>query len=137
MDKKIMVIVLVAIVVLGGGALVAVNHKSPKKAAGVMNMPSSKDNHPASSTPSATNSVTIDNLAFSPANIIVKAGTTVTWTNKDSASHTVQETDGQAGPASDSLATGKAYSYTYATAGTFKYHCSIHPDMVGTVTVTP
>lgn len=84
----------------------------------------------------ATDTVTIANFAFSPADITVKKGTTVTWTNKDSAAHTVTETDGKAGPASSDLPQGKSYSFTYDTVGTFAYHCSIHPDMIGTVTVT-
>lgn len=84
----------------------------------------------------ATDRVEIANFAFSPADITVKKGTTVTWTNKDSTAHTVTETDGKAGPASGDLSQGKSYSFTYNTVGTFAYHCSIHPDMTGTVTVT-
>lgn len=90
----------------------------------------------ASSTSSASNTVEITNFMFSPASITVKKGTTVTWTNKDSAAHTVTESDSQTGPSSDSLATGKSYSFTYTSAGTFKYKCNFHPDMQGTVVVT-
>jgi plastocyanin len=90
---------------------------------------------PAEST-QTSNSVTISNFAFSPANLTVKKGTTVTWTNQDSTAHTVTETDGQKGPDSSSLGNGKTYSFTFDTVGTFKYKCSIHPEMLGTVTVT-
>jgi len=73
---------------------------------------------------------------FSPASITVKKGTAVTWTNKDAVTHTVTENDEQKGPDSGDLASGKTYSFTYDTVGTFKYHCAIHPNMTGTVTVT-
>ena len=97
-------------------------------------MNSSTNNSPGST--SQTNSVTISNFAFSPAAITVKKGTAVTWTNKDSTTHTVTENDSQDGPKSGELNQGQSYTFTYNTAGTFKYHCSIHPDMTGSVTVT-
>src|SRR5690348_2723892 len=60
-------------------------------------------------------SVAISNFKFSPASITVKRGTTVTWTNNDSAAHTVTGDNG--GPASANLAQGQSYSYTFTTAG--------------------
>lgn len=93
----------------------------------------------SSSAPSAAAStvsgdaVSIANLSFEPAAITVSVGTTVTWTNTDSASHTVTADDGSF--KSDTLATGATFSQTFATAGTFAYHCSIHSSMTGTVTV--
>lgn len=89
----------------------------------------------ASSAAATSNQVTIESYSFSPASITVKAGTTVTWTNKDSVSHTVAA-DQSAGPSSSLLARGQSYSYTFATAGSYPYHCGIHPGMKGTVTVT-
>lgn len=79
-------------------------------------------------------SVSIANFAFSPASVNVKKGTTVTWTNHDSASHTVTGDSG--GPASGPLANGDSYSFTFMQTGTFSYHCNIHPSMVASVTVT-
>jgi amicyanin len=81
-----------------------------------------------------TNSVTIENFAFNPATITVKKGTTVTWTNKDSAAHTVT-TDSGSGPTSQLLNQGDSYTFTFNTAGTFNYHCQPHPNMKGTVIV--
>jgi plastocyanin len=89
-----------------------------------------------SAAPSSSNSVTIKDFAFSPASITVKKGTTVTWTNSDTTTHTVTESDGQTGPDSGSLPSGKTYSFTFNTTGTFKYKCTLHPNMTGTVTVT-
>lgn len=90
----------------------------------------------ANNSSTATDKVTISGYAFSPANLTVKKGTTVTWTNNDAVAHTVTETDGQTGPKSGDLNQGQTYSFTFDTVGTFKYDCSIHPYMTGTVTVT-
>lgn len=86
-------------------------------------------------TPSAGQSVavTISNFAFSPATITVHKGTKVTWTNEDSAAHTVTGNNG--GPASGDIGQGASYSYTFNTVGSFPYHCAIHPYMKATVTV--
>jgi len=90
---------------------------------------------PPSSESSSSNKVTIANFSFSPANITVKKGTTVTWTNNDSVSHTVTADSGN-GPDSELLSNGQSYSFTFNDVGTFSYHCTPHPDMHGKVTVT-
>ena len=78
--------------------------------------------------------VSIDNFAFAPATLTVKAGSTVTWTNHDEEPHTVAATDGSFH--SPGMGTGATYSHTFPTAGKFDYVCSIHPMMHGTVVVT-
>jgi plastocyanin len=136
--KKTIVLIVAIIIVAGGGILVATHHSSKKSDSqnmGSMDM-SGGSSSASSSQASNTNQVEINNFAFSPANITVKKGTTVTWTNKDSVAHTVVESDSQDGPKSNNLAQGASYTFTYNTAGTFKYKCSIHPDMTGSVTVT-
>jgi plastocyanin len=80
--------------------------------------------------------VDIKNFAFSPANLTVKKGTTVKWTNYDDMAHTVVENDNKTGPGSSLLAKNQTYSFTYNEVGTFAYKCSVHPNMTGTVTVT-
>lgn len=92
---------------------------------------SSANNNQASST----NKVSISNFAFSPADITIKKGTTVTWTNNDSVAHTVTKDSGS-GPESELLENGESYSFTFNELGTFNYHCTPHPQMHGTVTVT-
>ena len=87
----------------------------------------------SSTAPVSANSVTLANFAFSPATITVKAGTTVTWTNKDGTTHTITSDTG-AFDSGNVAANGK-YSYTFSTAGTYAYHCTIHPYMKGTVIV--
>jgi plastocyanin len=89
----------------------------------------------SSSKAVATDTVAIQNFAFSPETITVKVGTKVTWTNKDSAAHTVTG-DNNDGPASGTLAQGASYSFIFSKVGTFNYECSIHPSMKGTVIVT-
>ena len=84
--------------------------------------------------PAATNTVDIKDFAFSPDTITVTKGTTVTWTNKDSAPHTV--TGIGTDFTSETLNQGQTYSHTFDEAGTFEYQCHIHPSMRGKVIVT-
>jgi amicyanin len=89
----------------------------------------------APAAPAGPNEVNIDNFAFAPATLTVKAGATVTWTNKDEDPHTVVDNGGAF--RSQALGSGGTYSFTFPTAGTFDYICSVHPFMHGTVVVTP
>jgi plastocyanin len=81
-----------------------------------------------------TQAVTIAGFAFSPAALTIEAGTTVTWTNQDSATHTATADDGSFD--TGDIAQGASASVTFDTPGTFTYHCSIHPNMVASITVT-
>ena len=78
--------------------------------------------------------VTIVDFAFQPASLEVSVGTTVTWTNSGASPHTVTADNG----AFDSgrLPPGARFSQTFDAAGTFTYHCKIHPQMAGTIVVT-
>jgi plastocyanin len=78
-------------------------------------------------------SVTIVDFAFNPGSVTVDVGGIVTWTNQGPSPHTVTADGG--GFDSGQLDTGGSFSYTFATAGTYAYHCAIHPDMVGSVVV--
>ena len=86
----------------------------------------------ASST-SSGNTVSIANFAFSPATLPIPAGTTVTWTNNDSTTHTVTSDNGVFD--SGNLAPNAIFSYTFSNAGTFAYHCSLHTSMTGKIVV--
>lgn len=89
---------------------------------------------PASQAPAAGGSaVAISGFAFQPAAVSVAVGSTVTWTNADSTSHTVTADDDSF--KSDTLGKDATFSQTFSTAGTFAYHCAIHPSMKATVTV--
>ena len=89
----------------------------------------------ASSNPPAAagNGVSLANFAFAPATLTVKAGTAVTWTNKDTTTHTVTADDGSFD--SGHLSGSATFTFTFAKAGTFTYHCAIHSSMTATVTV--
>ena len=85
--------------------------------------------------PVAANAVKIDNFAFEPAAITVKAGTTVTWTNADDIPHIVTEADRKF--KSPPLDTDDHWSFTFTEPGEYHYFCSLHSKMVGTVIVNP
>jgi plastocyanin len=76
--------------------------------------------------------VKIDNFTFGPQELKVKAGTTVTWTNGDDIPHTVVSPNNFRSKVMD---TDGTYSFTFTTPGTYKYFCSLHPHMTGTITV--
>lgn len=77
-------------------------------------------------------------FAFSPTSLTIKAGTTVTWTNKTSAPHTVTSDDGKSfdsGASNPIAAQSGTFSFTFKTPGTFAYHCTFHPFMKATIIV--
>lgn len=79
-----------------------------------------------------TTNVMIDNFTFEPALLTVKVGTTITWKNRDDIPHTVVS----AGKfRSKTLDTDDSYSFTFVAAGDYKYFCSLHPHMTGTIKV--
>ena len=80
-----------------------------------------------------TAEVKIDNFSFGPTAITVKAGTTVTWTNRDDIPHTVVSDDKLF--KSKVLDTDEKFSYTFSKPGTYPYFCSVHPKMTGKVVV--
>jgi plastocyanin len=79
--------------------------------------------------------VTIAGFAFKPATLTIKVGTKVTWTNTDSTAHTVTFDDSSI-TGSGNIPTGATFDNTFSAAGTFTYHCRIHPAMTGTITVS-
>lgn len=81
-----------------------------------------------------TSTVSIDNFSFGPQALTVKAGTTVTWTNKDDIPHGIGATN-NAFPKSKALDTDDSYSFIFTTPGTYQYFCYLHPKMVGSIVV--
>ena len=77
--------------------------------------------------------VKIMNFAFSPAHLVVSAGTKVVWTNEDSDPHTV--TSVHRGFHSEALNTGKSFTLVARRPGHFPYYCTIHPFMHGMLVV--
>ena len=91
----------------------------------------SDDRSPAAA--GAAGEVTIADFAFQAAEISVTVGTTVNWTNADSAGHSVVATARSF--KSERLGTGESFTFTFDAPGTFTYNCGIHPSMAGTVVV--
>jgi plastocyanin len=85
---------------------------------------------------SSPREVAIDNFTFGAGTpLTVPRGTKVTWTNKDDDPHTVTSDSDPKLFKSSALDTDESFSFTFNEAGTFKYFCSIHPRMQGTVIV--
>lgn len=79
------------------------------------------------------NTVAIRNFAFDPQSLTVSAGTMITWTNNDSANHTVTSTSSVFD--SGTMTQNQTFSFTFTTAGTYSYKCNFHPSMTATIIV--
>ncbi len=83
-------------------------------------------------TPQAP-TVAIQNFMFSPVSMTVAVGTTVRWKNLDGEPHTIRGVD--TGFASGALDQNDSFAFKFDKPGTYRYVCSIHPQMVGTIVV--
>ena len=81
------------------------------------------------------NQVVIDNFAFQPATLTVKAGTKVTWVNRDDVPHTATSTARPKRFDSRTLDTDDQFSHVFTAPGTYEYFCAVHPNMTGRVIV--
>ena len=88
----------------------------------------------AAVTTSAKNEISIKGNAFSPDNLSIKVGDTVTWINNDSYAHTVKAVTGEFD--SGNMASGGNFSFTFDKEGTIDYICGIHTFMTGKIVVT-
>lgn len=77
--------------------------------------------------------VTIKDFMFAPVTLTVKAGTLVTWVNRDDEPHTIFSDTGLF--RSGALDTGGDFHFKFEQPGTYHYLCTIHPHMVGTIIV--
>ncbi len=82
-----------------------------------------------------TVALTIQNFAFHPASITITKGTTIKVTNDDQVVHTWTSTSGPVAFNSGPIVPGSSFSFTFTTAGTYHYHCSIHTFMTGVIVV--
>ncbi len=79
------------------------------------------------------NTVAVTNFTFSPSSLTIAKGTVVTWQNNDGVAHTSTSDSGVWD--TGSIPTGGSKTTTFGTAGTFAYHCTVHPMMTGTIIV--
>ena len=120
--KKIFVLAILALVIFAAGCT---------QQAASANQTNQTASNPPETTQPQTASVSISGFAFDPATITISKGSTVTWVNNDAVAHTITGADFDSG----TLDSGKSYSHKFDSAGTFEYHCAIHPSMKGTVVV--
>ena len=127
-DKEEVRLVRRIILLMTVAALVVVGTLFAVSVAGAHKHPTAKAHkHP-------TRKVMIQNFSFKPAHITIKRGTKVRWINKDSTTHTVTANKKRSFD-SGRLRPGQRYKHTFKRAGKKPYHCEIHPDMKGRITV--
>lgn len=122
------VLILVAVVLIVGAVVAIHEHDKPKP------MPPHTVQNGNFNAGQRSAEVNITNMMFTPSQVTVVKGTTVTWTNNDKVSHTVVIDHGD-GPHSGNISPGASFSYTFQNTGSYQYHCSIHPSMRGTIVV--
>lgn len=83
----------------------------------------------------AATEVKIDNFAFTPGAVTVKAGTQVTWINHDDIPHTVDSTEGKFKSAA--LDTDDKFQFRFTEPGEYPFYCRMHPKMTGKIIVQP
>jgi amicyanin len=79
--------------------------------------------------------VRMSGYTFTPRALTITAGSTVTWTNQDTAPHDVKTTSGPQSLHSPMLDKGGSWSHTFTSPGTYRYLCTVHPDMTGQLIV--
>ncbi len=125
---------LISIIIMAALFLGACGTSATQKEA--LSTPTSGTLNPTSATAAVQSDavgITISGFKFDPATITIPVGTTVTWTNQDSANHLVAADDGSW--KSESLPKGATFSHTFDKAGTYTYICRIHTTMKGTIIV--
>ena len=128
--NKNLLIAIVAVVILGIGGFLFFSGKYSAPPTSVENTPTSETQEFASDSVS----IETENFAFSPKTIKVKAGGTISFTNKDSVSHTFTADDGSF----DSGLVGDNQTKTITAPsepGEYPFHCTPHPYMKGTLVV--
>jgi plastocyanin len=91
---------------------------------------------PAQARPAASITVRISGYMFAPNPLAVHVGDTITWTNEDPAPHDITSLSGPTRIGSPKVSKGQSFTWTATTPGTYRYYCSIHPDMKAALTVT-
>ncbi len=125
----IIIAVILVIGIIGFNALKPATKEIPN----TITSPTNLANNPGASLGEEKN-IDIKGFSFSPQTRNIKKGDTITWTNQDSAPHTVTSISGTE-LKSDTLNKGDTYSHTFNTAGTFEYRCNFHTSMKGTIIV--
>lgn len=127
--SKIIIVLVVVLLILVGVVFVL-----PKKNSTTQSVTTQSQSQKSNTTQTAgKNTVTIQNMTFSPATLTIKAGESVIWTNNDSFDHTATASDGSFD--TGAIGSGTSKSVTFTKAGTYAYHCNIHPNMTAKIIV--
>lgn len=137
MNKGLIAVVVVIVLAVGGWLAFGNKNSNTNSTSGTTNNNSSQSsNNTTNSNQTSEGKVSIQNMQFTPPQVTIAKGGTVTWTNNDSITHTVvDDLSNVGGPSSGDIAPGQSYSFTFNKTGSFQYHCSIHPSMRGTIVV--
>ncbi len=129
---KFYIYLIILLILVGGGifAYRAITKTSANKATNNTASPSSSTSAP---TQNVKDQISISNFAFQPSTLTVNTGTTVKFVNNDSVTHDVVANDNSFN--SGRINPGASFSEVFTKAGTYQYHCSIHPSMHGTIIV--
>ena len=136
MNKKYTIYILIVLIITAGVYyFYSGSQYGPMKASFTEPTTVPATNIPSQSVPGtvsvATHNVSIANFSFEPKSLNIRKGDTVVWTNKDSAPHQIAGT----GFSGSVINNGESYTFVFNDAGTFDYHCAIHPSMTGKVIV--
>lgn len=138
MDKKLLFLGIGAVVIIGLVAyLLVINNRqitAPSEKTFISERPSEES--VSSSVQKGTAEVLIEDFSFKPAELKIKTGTTVNWTNNDDVAHDVDSDTEDGLLQSELLERGESYSFKFDKAGTYNYHCHPHPFMKATVVVS-
>lgn len=120
------------------GVTLRLPHQGPSAQAAISShaMAGHGANHPAAQPAAvAANEIVIEHFSFGPPNLTVAAGSKVVWTNHDDDPHTIVGEDSANPFKSPPLDTDESFAFTFDKPGTYRYFCSIHPRMQGTIVV--
>ena len=132
---KAVLIILLVIILIAGGLLYYNSQQNQIPNSQENNLPSNENQISNNEIPvSMDEKVSIKGFSFSPKTITIKSGTTISWTNEDSAGHTVTSDSGKELD-SKLLSKGESYEHTFSNTGTYSYHCIPHPYMKGIIIV--
>ena len=123
----------IAAALLGFAGCSSSYNSSPSSTSSTPATPSSTSTGPSVTAGIPGGASVLSTTAFGTNPLMVAVGTTVAWTNNDSIAHTSTADAGQWN--SGTINPGQTFRFTFSNAGTYTYHCTIHPNMVGTVTV--
>lgn len=131
MKKIILIIVVVLIIVVGGYFVFKGGSQKPSSVLESQQPSFQPSLQPSQQPENLVSAIKIANFVFNPADLVIKVGTTVTWTNNDSVPHQIKSDTFN----SVALNQGGSFQFQFKTTGVYNYSCAIHPSMKGKITV--